>query len=406
MKVYSHSLVFFIQMCVVVVWASVALSQTNRQSAVPKSIALDNVESLLHAAVENGQVAGAVAMVAQDGRVVYLSSVRSKAIHGEAFSTDSIFRITSMTKPVTAAAVMILRDQGSLALSDPVSKYLPEWASARVVKPSDQASESNHEETVPVHRPITIMDLLTHESGLPGFDGSPAAAAADAITARVHSTRELCRELSKIPLQFQPGTKYLYGVSYEILGCVIESVSGETLDNFFQENIFEPLGMKDASFYVASGKRRRLSAIYGMENGQVVTKRPPGDESEPKYLSGGGGLRTTVADFLRFCQMLVNAGTLDGKRVLRAESVAMMTNNHVGDLYPSADQNEGWGLGVELRNRDRIGSVYGWGGFYGNAFFIFPKRKVIGILMTQQFPSGQSHLLEQFEAGVADAIGP
>jgi CubicO group peptidase (beta-lactamase class C family) len=406
MKVYPHSLAILGHLCVLLVgWGEVAVSETHRRSPPAPGVS-GKVDSLLHQAVENGQLAGAVALVAQNGRVLYLSSVRSEGMQAGAFSADSIFRITSMTKPITAAAVMILQERGRLALSDPVSRYLPEWANVRVVKTGDQTGESSATETVPVQRPVTVMDLLTHESGLPGFDGSPAAAAADAITARVHSTRELCQELSKVPLQFQPGTKYLYGVSYEILGCIIESVSGKALDDFFEVNIFTPLAMKDTSFYVASGNRGRLSAIYGSEDGHPLTKRPPGDESEPNYLSAGGGLRTTAADFFRFCQMLANAGTLDGKRVLRAESVAMMTNNHVGHLYPSADKNEGWGLGVELRNRDRIGSVYGWSGFHGNAFFVFPKQKVIGILMKQQLPSGESDLFEQFESAISDAIGP
>jgi len=240
---------------------------------------------------------------------------------------------------------------------------------------------------------------------LPGFDNTPFAAAADTIAARVHSTHEFCRELASVPLQFQPGTQYLYGVSYDVLGCIIEDVSGKPLSAFLTEKMFKPLGMNSTSFYVSGANLHRLSAIYALQDGQVVEKRAAGEDPQPNYLSGGGGLRTTVNDFLRFCQMLANGGELGGRRILSANSVTLMTSNQVGKLYPSASEGKGWGLGVETRTDGHAGPVYGWAGFHGNAFFVFSNAKTIAILMTQQFPSQEPDLREQFEEAAARDIG-
>ena len=324
----------------------------------------DKVATLLQHHVDRKQVAGAVALVLHRGKPVFSAAVgNADAGASRPMAEDSIFRIASMTKPVTSVAVMMLAEEGRFALTDPVSKFLPEFKDMRVLDPKGSG-------TVAAIRQITIHDLLTHTSGLTlGFlaDGRLGqlyreAKVCDGLSRTDCTLAENVRRLAALPLKNQPGTAWEYGLSTDVLGRLVEVVSGESLDAFFRERIFQPLGMTDTGFTVPAGQRNRLAAIYRPGTDKTIkevlddpvrlgtlTFSPSLSYDGTAYYSGGSGLVSTAPDYARFLQMLLNKGELGGKRLLKTETVARMTINHLGGLKVTiGGHGDGFGFGFGI----------------------------------------------------------
>jgi CubicO group peptidase (beta-lactamase class C family) len=372
--------------------------------------------------VDDRRLAGAVALVARGGKVAYLESVGMQdAEHGIKMRPNTIFRIASMTKPITSVAVMMLYEEGHFRLHEPISKFIPEFKDPVVL-----ADESSDEETVPAKRQITIHHLLTHTSGLTNFGDRRLAARyrKAGITNGITHDEDLLGDdmpkLAKLPLAHHPGEAYTYGLSYDVLGRLVEVVSGMSLDEFFRTRIFEPLGMEDTYFYLLEDKVSRLAAAYAPDSddglkrltdeilgkgtmGYTVTYPYQGPK---RYFSGGGGLCSTVPDYARFAQMLLNGGELDGVRLLSHKTVELMTTDHVGELR----RGLGWGLGFSvkrtMKEAGELGSVgtFGWWGFWYTIFFVDPQEKMVGICMAQLHPFGGADLCAKFRPLACQAI--
>ncbi len=391
------------------------------------------VRNLLTASVEKKEIAGAVAIVIYRGQRVVDDTIGNQDIEaGLPMRRDTIFRIASMTKPITSAAVMMLRDKGLIKLSDPVAKYLPEFSDMSVLVP--QAPSHALDSTQPAKQPITIHNLLTHTSGISyGFSiGSlyQDAGVSDGLVQTPGTIAEGVQRLAKLPLLHEPGTTFEYGLSTDVLGRLVEVVSGEPLDRFLEQRIFTPLGMKDTSFFLPPSRRGRLATLYEPdENGGI---RPAGDQVHrlgktiysgsyhylgPKtYFSGGAGLVSTARDYARFLQMLLQQGELDGLRILQKETVDLMTSHQIGNLrgFPLYGDGFGYGFGI-VTNRARIQrdranarskasvGAYSWAGFFHTYFFVDPQQELIAILMTQRYPHEIS-LKADFRAAIYEAI--
>jgi len=376
---------------------------------------LELIPAKLKEAVEKKQIAGASALIARHGKVVSFTAVGMQDVEGKVPLTEAtIFRIASMSKPITSVAVMILEDDGKLSVKDPLSKYVPEFKDMRVLVPG----KDDKFETVPAEREITIHDLLTHSSGLTyGLMNKPIlskmyadAGVADGLGEPSGTIGENVKRLAKMPLICQPGSAWEYGLSTDVLGRVIEVASGKTLDEFLRERIFQPLKMTDTYFVLPKEKHSRLSKLYLV--GEDKTIRPVGDEPskgmgfnvyanyptrlDSKYYSGGAGLVSTASDYFRFSQMMLNGGELDGARVLKPETAKRMTRNQLGKLrimFPGNDLM-GYGFGVlseegKEKNKDKelagVGS-FSWGGAFNTLFWVDPKNELIGVFMCQVFP--------------------
>jgi len=298
---------------------------------------LERLSGALESYVEEGELAGAVALVAHGGEVSYLEAVGHRDVQaGDPMETDDIFRIASQTKAIVSVGIMILQEEGHLLISDPVGRYLPEYMETTVAVGDGDGGY----DIVPANRPITIRDLLTHTAGI-GYGGGPAAdlwAEADIqgwyFAHRDEPVRETVRRMAALPMDAQPGERFVYGYATDILGALVEEVSGEPLDGFLRTRIFEPLGMADTHFYLPEEKRDRLSVVYSAseERGLAPAPDPGGMVGQGAYVdgprtsfSGGAGLLSTAHDYARFLQMMLNGGELDGARILSSKSVDLMT---------------------------------------------------------------------------------
>jgi CubicO group peptidase (beta-lactamase class C family) len=375
-------------------------------SAKPEDVGLSferlaRIGTILRDDVERGRIPGAVIMVVRKGKLAYVQSVgfRDKAT-GAPMTADSIFRIASMTKPMVSVATMMLYEEGRLLMSDPVSKYLPALAHRQVgVERVDPVTGKTVFQTVSAEREMTIQDLLRHTSGLPyGARGASKVhamyPASSSMAARELTGQEFIDRLGKAVLLHQPGTNWEYGFSTDVLGRVVEVVSGKTLGQFLQERLFQPLRMPDTGFVVPPEKHARLAAGFATDpdTGKPVTL--PDAKTAPKFECGGGCAVSTAGDYIRFGQMLANRGTLDGARILGRKTVEYMTADHLGttigtgtDYIPGAGY--GFGLGFAVRRgaglADLNGSAgdFNWGGAYGTYFWVDPKEELVVVSMTQ-----------------------
>ncbi len=360
---------------------------------------LAEIDAAMQRLVDEKRVAGVVTMVVRHGKVAHFEAVGKMDIDAEEpMRRDTIFRIYSMTKPVTSVAAMILVEEGKLKLDDPVSKYIPQFAGLEVFNPDGDPVEPD--------RPMTVRDLMRHTSGLTyGFFGSTPVdklyGKANVLDRR-SSLSEMTDKLGEMPLLYQPGTRWLYSLSVDVLGRVIEVVSEQPLDEFFQERIFGPLGMVDTAFYVPDEKLDRFATGYGPDGGEGlrVVDAPATSRYRraPGLFSGGGGLVSTARDYARFCQMLTAGGELQGTRVLRAETVATMTRNHLPqEIMPIAFGQQkrhgtGFGLGFSVRVADTewdsagVVGEYGWGGAASTHFWISPKDDLFVVALQQHQP--------------------
>lgn len=365
--------------------------------------------------VDEERLAGAVTLVARRGKVAHFEAFGMMDVEAnKPMQKDTIFRIYSMTKPIAAAAVMILCEKGKLQLGAPVSIYLPELGGLKVAKAPDAETLV----VVESDREMTVQDLMQHTAGLPGAARYMAGqTAVDKYYRKVGLHRlhacnlqEMIKILGKIPLLYQPGSKWHYSIAADVLGRLIEVASGQSFDVFLAEQIFQPLGMHDTGFYVPEEKIDRFAGMYGPKpsGGLQAIEAPEGGtgnvsktsfKQKPKFLSAGGGLVSTAADFARFCLMLAGKGTLAGKRLMKVESVELMTRNHLPEhLIPLDKKPEtryaglGFGLGVSVRVQqtdwipDSQVGEYGWIGGTSTEFWISPRDELVAITLAQHIP--------------------
>jgi CubicO group peptidase (beta-lactamase class C family) len=388
--------------------------------ATPESVGmsterLGRMHAGMQALVDTHQVGGIVTLVARNGKMVDLQAFGFQDIDAKTpMKTDSIFRIASMTKPVTSVAVMMLFEEGKLALTDPVARFIPAFREVKVLTRGAQGAEPT---LVPARRPITIRDLLTHRAGITyGFlDAGPVGNAyretgvSDALGVVEISLAENVDRLAKAPLVSQPGAEWHYGLSTDVLGRVVEVASGMPLDRFFSERIFKPLRMTETSFDVPDARWPRLATVYtGDGRGGVRAMQDPESfgnthmspvksyRTGKTYFSGGAGLASTAQDYSRFAQMLLNGGILDGARLLSPKTVELMTTSHTLDMNlagtPVLGPGAEWGLGFKITSdlgaTQLPGSrgMYGWSGIYGTFFFVDPVEKLVGVMMVQRYP--------------------
>ena len=379
---------------------------------------LKRVHALAQRYIDRGDIAGSVALVARKGRIVHLEAQGVMDLDSKKpMRTDTIFRLASMTKPITSLAVMMLHEEGLFLLNDPVSKFLPEFKNPKVAvanAPNERAVIGYR--LVPSEREITIRDLLTHTSGLASGSGGPTLEAAKALSAsrKPEATlAEFITRLAALPLNFQPGTAWEYGPATDVLGRLVEVISGQTLDEFFKQRIFAPLEIRDTHFYLPDALLPRLVTAYEKKDGVLKKLDAPGPASRNgRFYSGAGGLAGTAEDYLRFCQMMLNGGHLDGKRLVSRKTVELMTANHIGRLPMWTDTLSGYRFGLGFRVREHTGEAallgsngsYGWGGAYGTLFWIDPKEDMVGILMIQLLPYAHLNIRPEFQNAVTQAI--
>jgi CubicO group peptidase (beta-lactamase class C family) len=383
---------------------------------------LERIDALFQQAVDRGQLAGAIVYIARDGQPVRQKTFGRQNIEADQpMAPDAIFRIASMSKAVTSVAAMMLYEEGRFRLHDPVSKFIPGFKDAVVaVYPTAErpALPGKTYATVPVKRPLQIRDLLTHTAGLTYGAGLAEAdfKAADLIgwnfTQHDETIGQAINRLAKLPLHGQPGEAWQYGFATDVLGYLVEVVSGLPLDRFFAERIFTPLQMVDSCFYLPPEKAARLANVYGIEQGKLVLKESAATSlyvnGPRKCFSGGAGLLSTVHDYARLLQMLLNGGELDGVRLLSPRTVELMRSNHVGDKYRT--DMDGFGLGfwviTDLGYSGELGSSgsYGWGSAYYPQYFVDPKERLVGFFLTQLTPTGGFDLNQRFRPMVYQAL--
>jgi CubicO group peptidase (beta-lactamase class C family) len=353
---------------------------------------LDRMSSVLKSEVARGRVPGAVALVSRNGRIAYFDSFGQRdPASGAPMTNDTIFRIYSMTKPVVSVAAMMLWENGRFLLDDPIGKYLPELGGVKVAVQRDGALEN-----VAAARKITIQDLFRHTSGLTyEFRGSGPIHKMymDAkIYRRNQTNAEQVVTLGQMPLIHQPGTRWEYSRSTDVLGRLVEVLSGETLGDFLHNHIFSPLGMVDTAFHVPQGKLSRLAEAFAKDPESGGTVQLLDVRDAPRFESGGGGLVSTASDYARFLQMMLNRGHLDATRLLSRKTVELMTADHLGPITGAADllvPGYGFGLGFAVRLHAGIatmpGSVgqYFWGGLAGTTFWVDPAENLFAIMLIQ-----------------------
>lgn len=375
-----------------------ALPKTSPEAVGMSSERLNRLTDTFQQGVDAGEVPGAVVLVARDGKIVYEKAIGYQNREGNvSMKSDAIFRIASMSKPITTVAIMILVEEGKIDLLAPVSQYLPEFSDLKVGA-----------ERAPVKRPMTVQDLLRHTSGLTyGFSVEDASIKQSYMDAKItdpdQSLADMVTKFSKLPLVRQPGSAWEYGMSTDVLGRIVEVVSGTTLDQFVQDRIAKPLNLTATGYSVSQA---HASSIAEPQVDKESGKRPAMADNittMPKWLSGGGGMVSTAEDYARFCQMLLNGGELDGVRLLSPKTVALMTSDHLPpgisynngfiallqDLAPTPEMGQGFGLGFLVRkdvgHNPMPGSVgdFSWAGVYGTYFWVDPKEKLVATLMIQ-----------------------
>ena len=377
-------------------------------TAAPESLGfsvqrLARIAPVIKGEIERGQYPGAVILVARKGKVVYFESIGElDPASGKPMTKDAIFRLYSMTKPYTSVAAMMLVEEGRLRVSDPVSRYIPAFAKLEVsVASTDPYTGAVRYANVPADREITIQDLLRHTSGLVYAPFTAHARVKELYTKegvdwKDVTPAEQIERLARVPLAHQPGTTFEYGLSSDVLGRVIEVVSGKPLGQFLQERIFKPLGMTDSSFIVPAEKRARLAQPFATDRATSTPIKLLDVTVEQKNDAGGAGTAGTAADYARFLQMLINGGQLDGVRLLSRTTVNYMTSDHLGDMKSSGSTTlppgTGFGLGFAVRREtgrfDVTGSAgeYYWAGAAGTGFDVDPKEDLICVWMTQGQP--------------------
>jgi len=392
-------------------------SAASTVAATPQSVGiaparLERLHHGMQALVDRHEAGGIVTLIAREGKVVDVHASGFQDVESRTpMRADTLFRIASMTKPITSVAVMMLYEEGKLLLTDPVSKFIPAFKSQKVQPAGPDAPA----EPAPARRDATIRDLLSHRSGLTyGFLNGGAVGNAyrksnvpDGLAQTSLTLAQAMDALAAQPLVSQPGAAFNYSLSTDVLGRVVEVVSGQTLDAFFRERIFTPLGMNDTGFEVPAAKWSRLATVYSPDGaggirpmkdpetfGNTVMSPIDWYKAPKTYFSGGAGLVSTARDYARFAQMLLNGGTLDGARLLGPKTIELMTTSHTSDIQagPLVGAGAQFGLGfrvvTDVGATQTLGSngIYGWSGIYGTVFWVDPGEKLVAIMLVQRYP--------------------
>ena len=402
-----------------VIAAATAPATAQTPGFAPERLA--RVDSVLQQYVDEGRIAGAVALVLQDGRPVYERAFGwSDREAGVRMAPNTIFRIASQTKALTSVAILMLLEEGRITLDEPVGRHIQSFRRTTVAQ-----RDGDTVAIVPARRAITIRDLLTHTAGISyGTTGEVAALyerqglgrAAGFGWYTADLDEPICttmERLGTLPFIAQPGEAWVYGYSTDVLGCIVERVSGLDLAEFIRSRITEPLGMSDTHFYLDDSERARLAAVYASDSAGLAARAPDGARGQGHYIegprrsfAGGAGLLSTAHDYARFLEMVRNGGVLNGVRILAPRTVRLMTTNQVGSLYSSTGL--GWSLAFETIERygaSGMGGVgsYGWGGAYGSWYRVEPEAGLIMVFMIQLMPNG-TDIRQKFPTLVYQAL--
>jgi CubicO group peptidase (beta-lactamase class C family) len=383
---------------------------------------LEQIDTLIKSYLDKNWLSGVVTLVVKDNQVVQYKGYGYADLEAKRpMEKDEIFRVASQTKGITSVGIMILYEQGKLLLDEPIADFIPAFRHPVVLDKFNAADTSFT--SVPAKREITFRDLLTHSSGIDySVIGTPVgnalyAKAGIPVGLGVFDTDLLSKmnALAKQPLMFQPGTKWMYGLNTDLLGCLIEVISGMPLEDFFQRNIFGPLGMKDSYFNVPSSKASRLSSVYTEDSlGHLIKWSQSFRNIDPDYpiqkkhyFSGGGGLSSTAFDYAIFMQMMLNGGEYNGHRILSPRTVQMMTSSQLDFTFNGTD-NFGLGFSITSQKAADLGprteGAFGWGGYFGTSYFADPKQHLIVLIMTQQSPNSHGDLMSKIEALVYSSL--
>jgi CubicO group peptidase (beta-lactamase class C family) len=396
------------------------LKTTKPERVGMSSERLGRIHDIMQRHIDAAHITGAVTAVARRGKLVHFEAHGYRDPNAKTpMPKDALFRMASSSKPVTGVAVLMLMEEGRIRLNDPVSMYIPEFKSMKVAVPKNGQSEQEARraangkpdvDLVAANREITIKDLMTHTSGLQS--GGLGMAVNPVRRSNDETLATYIPKLATAPLDFQPGTRWSYSTlaGIDTLGRIVEIVSGMTFDEFLKQRLFAPLDMRDTRFVIPDDKQARLLPLFRREGNAWQSTPTPGFLDTRTYFSGAGGLYSTAHDYLRFEQMLVNGGELDGKRILSPKTVQLMAMNHVGDLFRGlrgTDSGNGFGLTVYVTldetkaPRWRTAGSFGWAGAFGTITWSDPKEELIGVLMIQQ---SDDTVQRDFNTAVMQAI--
>lgn len=419
--------------CILVCWAGSLLGQSLPKAKRPEDVGfsserLARITKFFQGDIDKGAIPGAILLVAREGKLVYLQALgyqdREKSIP---MKPDAMFRIASMTKPITSVAIMMLAEEGKIDLLAPVSQYVPEFKDVKVgIEKIDPTTGKPALSLEDVQRQMTVQDLLRHTSGLVygAFGTSLVHQAYNKANLfdNNQTLAEFVTKLSKLPLAHQPGTVWEYGMSTDVLGRIVEEVSGTPLDRFVEDRITNPVGMHDTAFYLSAAQAPRVAEP---QVDPATGKRPDVNSVEhltkqkQKWFSGGGGLLSTASDYARFCQMLLNGGELDGVRLLSPKTITVMNSDQLPpgilrsgyeDMAPTLELGQSFGLGFAVRtdlgHNPLSGSVgdYFWAGAYGTYFWVDPQAKMFAVMMVQMPFAQSGHYRRAFRELVYGAL--
>jgi CubicO group peptidase (beta-lactamase class C family) len=382
--------------------------------ATPESVGMSSerlarLDAAMQRYIDGDMVGGTVTLVARDGKVVHLEAQGQRYVEaGEPMGTDAIFVIMSMTKPIVSTALMLLWEEGYFLLDDPIAKYLPEYGESQVIVESEGGTAR-----VPAARPITFRHVLTHTAGVDPRR-EDLTEAEQALLSRRGTLEETLVARASLPLEFHPGERWDYGSSTDYVALLVERISGQRLDLFLQERIFDPLGMVDTHYNVPASKVDRVAAVYSPTGpgSTIELFRAPEPREPTRYFGGVAGLSSTASDYFRFAQMILNGGELDGVRLLSPSTVNLMITNHTGDepIYIRGRDAYGFGLGFSMLtdpSSSREGLTpgsFGWGGAWGTVFWIDPVERTVMILLTQISSYSHFNIRQDFPNLVMQAI--
>ncbi len=386
---------------------------------------LNRIDHVVKSYVDSNWIVGAVCLIMKDGKPAYYKAFgMDDKEKGKPMQKDAIFRIASQTKAITSTAVMMLWEEGKFLLDDPISKYIPSFAKPKVLDKFNEKDSTYT--TLPAKREVTIRDLLTHTSGLGyaqiGSAKMRAIYAKAGIPAGFLDHKQLLADainkLGTLPLEFNPGERFNYSLSIDVLGRLVEVASGMSLDQFFRQRLFVPLGMNDTYFHLPEAKRNRLVSVYTEDDATnklskwIDNSTFPGTSKDYPinnngYFAGGAGLVSTITDYAAFLQLFINGGVYNGKQLLARRTIAIMTENQIGNLTLGSNK---FGLGFELTTAagsTKLGVSEGsisWGGFFGTSYWADPKERISGLLFVQQWPFKHSELNDKFKVLVYQAV--
>lgn len=380
---------------------------------------LTRIDDVIGEYISDKKIPGAVVRISRHGKTVYSKAYGMSDVENNIpMREDHIFRIASQTKAITSVALMMLYEQGKFLLDDPVSTYIPEFANTQILE--DFNEETGEVTTRPAEKEITIRQLLNHTSGIAYGFMHPTlskvyanAGVIDGLTTDPHTLSEIIPKLGQQPVLFEPGSRWLYGLNTDVVGYLVEVLSGQPLDEFFSQHIFQPLGMVDTYFYLPPEKHERLTSLYFTgENGFELSEIPEGDnypiEGSMSYFSGGAGLVSTADDYSRFMEMLLNGGSFNGAQILGRKTIDLMTTNQTGEL--GTWRSNPFGLGFEIIEEDRTfvqsssAGNFSWGGIFNTSYWMDKEEDLSATLMLQIYPFSHGEIHDKFKVLVYQAL--